>query len=550
MATIQEFIRVARLSRNDKTSSKRMRQIFGILRKYHVSHGLTPQKAVELLEELGPTYVKIGQIASTRSDILPKEYCDAFEQLHADVTPMPFETVVECIEKAYGRPWDDVFVAIDPKPLGSASIAQVHRAVLINGDVVAVKVRRPGIVQQMSDDINIMKKLLATAELVTTEHKVILLNFESLVSELERTTKNELDFNVELNNLIRFHQIVQNEPGILSPIPYPRYSNDSILVMEYVEGIPIDHVRELEQQGDDPDELASRLVQSYISQVLDVGFFHADPHAGNILVRDNEIIWIDLGMVGTLTSSERMQIGRMFRSVVNDDAFMLMEAITGISKQSGDVDHGKLLAQLSILLDKYGAAQLEDINMGEAFGEIVEVMRGQNLIMLPAVTMLVRGVGTLEGLLESLSPRTSVMDVLKEHVVKQSLDPNHLEKRANELFSASMLSAESITKLPSQVSHTLSMLNRGELSMRGDVNVSRDALATVYASVGRLSLALISVGLFLGSSILCTTEMVPKILGVPLLGTLGYVGAFILGLYVIIVTFKSRHAMKNDRKID
>lgn len=550
MATFQEFIKIADLTRKDKSSGKRMRQIISILHKYHVSKGLTPQKAVALLEELGPTYVKIGQMASTRSDILPKEYCDAFEQLHAEVTPMSFEMVLSCIDESFGRPWQDIFIAIDPTPLGSASIAQVHKAVLINGDVVAVKVRRPGIVQEMAEDIGIMKKLLATAEFMTTNHQVILLNFDNLVSELERTTANELNFNVELDNLIRFHQRMATEPGISSPIPYPRYSNESVLVMEYVEGLPIDDVKGLLAEGDDPHRLAFRLIQSYITQVLDDGFFHADPHAGNILVKGKEIIWIDLGMVGTLTSSERMLIGRMFRSVVNDDPFMLMEAVMGISKQHGEVNHGLLLAQLSMLLDKYGAAQLEDIDMGVVFGEIVEVLRDQNLIMMPSVTMLVRGIVTIEGVLDKISPTTSVMEIVREHVIKQSVNPQHVEKRAAELLSSTLLSAESMTKLPSQVSNTLSMLNRGELSLTGNLSVPTNMLATIYAAVGRLSLALISVGLFLGSSILCTTNMEPKILEVPLLGMLGYIGAFVLGIYVIVVTFKSRHAMKNNKKLD
>ena len=550
MATFSEFMRMARLGRQDKTSGKRMRQILSIVRKYHISRGITPKQAVSLLEELGPTYVKIGQMASTRSDILPKEYCEAFEQLHADVTPMSFEQVAKCLDAAYGKPWTEVFLAIDPTPLGSASIAQVHKGVLFDGSVVAVKVRRPGIVEQMSEDITLMKRMLATAEFFSSEHQVVLLNFENLVDELERTTANEVNFDIELNNLIRFRAEIEGCAGISSPIPYPRLSNESVLVMEYVEGIPIDDVAALKQEGDNPKVLAMRLVQNYISQVLDHGFFHADPHPGNIIVRGKDIVWIDLGMVGTLTGSERQLVGRMFRSVATNDPFMLMEAVLGISRQHGEVDEGRLMAKLSQLRGKYGSADLSEINMGEAFGEMVEVMRGQNLIMLPSVTMLVRGLMTIEGVLDDIAPKTNVMDIVSEHVMMQSLSPRHLEMRATEIANSTMRSAEALTKLPAQLTNTLTMLNRGELALRGDVNVDADALATVYASVGRLALALISVGLFLGSSIICTTNMEPKLLEVPLLGFLGFVGAFVLGVYVIVVVFKSRHAMKNNQKVD
>lgn len=550
MTTFSDFIRLMSLSRRDKTSGKRIRQILAILRKYHVTKGLTPDEAVQMLEELGPTYVKIGQMASTRSDILPKEYCEAFEQLHADVSPMPFDTVLQCIDASYGRPWSEVFLAIDPTPLGSASIAQVHKAVLVDGAVVAVKVRRPGIVEEMSQDIMLMRRLLTTAEFLTNEHQVIILNFENLVDELDRTTTNELDFNKELDNLIRFYQELKDQPGVSSPVPYPRFSNESVLVMQFVDGIAIDDVPVLRAAGDNPIDLANRLVQSYISQVLDDGFFHADPHPGNIIVRGDDIVWIDLGMVGTLTSSERQLVGRMFRAVATNDSFMLMEAVIGISKQHGEVDYGKLLADLSHLLDKYGSSELADIDMGTVFGEMVEVMRSQSLIMMPSVTMLVRGIITIEGVLDDIAPQMNVLNVVSEHVMAQSLSPHHLEMRATELINASLKSAEAAVKLPNQISNSLTMLNRGDLEMKGNVTVAPEALGTIYASIGRLSLALISVGLFLGSSILCTTNMQPKLLEVPVLGVLGYLGAFVLGVYVIVVTFKSRHQMKNNKKVD
>ncbi len=550
MATLQEFFKIARLSVADKTSGRRMRQIISVLRKYQVTSGLTPEKAVEVLEALGPTYVKIGQMASTRSDILPKAYCEAFEKLHADVTPMPFFQVLQCIDAAYGHPWQETFLSLDPHPLGSASIAQVHRAVLMDGSVVAVKVRRPGIVTEMSEDIALMRRLLATAEFVTTEHRTLLLNFENLLDELERTTKNELDFNVELDNLIRFRAEIAGQEGVSSPIPYPAVSNESVLVMQYIEGVRVDDMDALRAEGDDLNKLAFRITQSYISQVLDDGFFHADPHPGNIIIKGKEIIWIDLGMTGQLSPSQRQLVGRMFRSVTANDPYLLMESVVGLSKKNGPVDFGALLQELSVLLGKYGSAELSNLNIGDVMGEMVEVLRVQNLIMAPAVTMLVRGVVTLEGVIEEMAPSLNVLDVVSEHVIAQSLNPHHVEKRAIELLTSTAESAEAMTKLPRQLLNTIEMLDRGELALKGNVEVSTNVLATIYASVGRISLALISMGLFLGSSILCTTNMEPKFLEVPVLGVLGYLGAFILGVYVIVQTFRSRHRMKNNQTLD
>ncbi len=278
MATLKEFVKMTKLSFNDKTSGKRMREIIDVLRQYHVTQGLTPQKAVDVLEALGPTFVKIGQIAATRSDMLPQDYCEAFFKLQTDVKPMLFDEVIECIDKAYGKNWNEVFLAIDPKPLGSASIAQVHKAVLLDGSVVAVKVRRPGIVEEMKDDIRLMKRLLATAEFVTSQHENILLNFENLLDELQKTTEKELDFRIELQNLVRFHANMAKQEGIGSPMPYPEISNASVLVMQYIEGIQVDDKEALVKAGVDLNKLASRILHSYIVQILDDGFFHADPH--------------------------------------------------------------------------------------------------------------------------------------------------------------------------------------------------------------------------------------------------------------------------------
>ena len=173
MATFREFLRYKELSAKDKTFSPRMKEIMRIMRQYHVAQGMTPQKAVAVLEALGPTYVKIGQLASNRSDILPKDYCEALEKLHDNVSPMGFDEVLACIDKSYGHSYREVFAEIDPVPLGAASIAQVHKAKLLDGTVVAVKVRRPGVVEQMADDVAMMKRLLALGDFATTAHKDI-----------------------------------------------------------------------------------------------------------------------------------------------------------------------------------------------------------------------------------------------------------------------------------------------------------------------------------------------------------------------------------------
>lgn len=548
MATFEEFMKVAEISIKDKTSHKRMNEIVRIMRQYKVLHGLTPEQAVEVLQALGPTYVKIGQLASNRSDLLPKAYCDAFEKLRDDANPMPFDVVIEQIDRAYGKSWHEVFASIDPVPLGAASIAQVHKATLLDGTTVAVKVRRPGVAESMAEDIMLMKHLLALGEFASNSHRDILLSLEGFIEEIERTTASEVDFTSELHNLMRFHDELADEEGVTSPVAYPQYSCESVLVMEFVQGTEISHTEELCQQGVDMNALARRVCQSYVTQVLDDGFFHADPHPGNILVRDGDVVWIDLGMVGTLTVSERMLVGKVFTAVATDNAYLLKEAVMGLVHVLGPVDHGALLEALSRLLAEYSTAEMKEINVGTVLTEVIEVLRGQNMMMTSSVTMLARGFVTIEGVMAQVAPDISVIEIVSKHVIAQHADPKFLATQLIDLATTSAASAEALAKLPTQLSNTLEMLDRGQIKVNGDIEVSSRILATAYASVGRISLALLSAGLFLGSSILCTTAMQPQLLGVPLLGVLGYVGAFVLGAYTVFHILVSRHRLLNNEE--
>lgn len=548
MATFEEFMKVAEISIKDKTSHKRMNEIMRIMRQYKVLHGLTPEQAVEVLQALGPTYVKIGQLASNRSDLLPKAYCDAFEKLRDDANPMPFDVVIEQIDRAYGKSWHEVFASIDPVPLGAASIAQVHKATLLDGTTVAVKVRRPGVAESMAEDIMLMKHLLALGEFASNSHRDILLSLEGFIEEIERTTASEVNFTSELHNLMRFHDELADEEGVTSPVAYPQYSCESVLVMEFVQGTEISHTEELRQQGVDVNALARRVCQSYVTQVLDDGFFHADPHPGNILVRDGEVVWIDLGMVGTLTVSERMLVGKVFTAVATDNAYLLKEAVMGLVHVLGPVDHGALLEALSRLLAEYSTAEMKEINVGTVLTEVIEVLRGQNMMMTSSVTMLARGFVTIEGVMAQVAPDISVIEIVSKHVIAQQADPKFLATQLIDLATTSAASAEALAKLPTQLSNTLEMIDRGQIKVNGDIDVSSRILATAYAAVGRISLATLSAGLFLGSSILCTTAMQPQLLGVPLLGVLGYVGAFVLGAYTVFHILVSRHRLLNNEE--
>ena len=576
MPTFREVMKAVQVTLDDKTSGKRMREIESILRKHQAYSGLTPQKATAILEDLGPTFVKMGQIASNRSDIIPKEYADAFKTLRANVPPVPFETVVEIIENSLGHSWQKTFADIEKTPLGSASVAQVHRARLAHGlgepvptnaggperparaatgeateqgTIVAVKVRRPFVVEQMAEDITLIRHALALAGLTRVAGDMML-TLDELVDELERTTAEELDFCVETSNLERFRKEIAGEPGVTSPIPYAAYGSDEVLVMEYIEGVHINDVPGLRAQGDDPADLGRRLAENYVTQFIDNGFFHADPHPGNILVREHEIVWIDLGMTGELSDAERAIVGTMFFAVVQNDPFALKDALLTLAKARGPVDHSLLLDQLSGLLSQYASADLADINVGAAMLDIIEILRSQNLTLPSSLTMLARGAVTIEGVLVDISPKTSVVDIISNHVKKQAFTIENASSKAKELLMATAASAEAATRLPTQLSHTLDMLDRGQVKVATDLNMPKNLIAALYSVSGTVSLALISAGLFVGSSLIAQTNMQPQLLEVPVLGFLGYLGAFVLGIYVIGRTLLTRHQQRNDKRIE
>lgn len=548
MPTFMEVLRAAEVTVKDKTSGHRMHEIETILRSHHAFSSLTPEKATAILEELGPTFVKMGQIASNRSDIIPKAYADAFKTLRANVAPVPFDTILATIEDSLGHSWKETFSDIEASPLGSASVAQVHRATLKDGKVVAIKVRRPHVVEQMAEDLTLIKHVLTLADLTHVADGVML-TLDELVSELERTTSEELDFCVELGNLQRFHEELKNQEGITSPCAYPEIGSDEMLVMDYVEGVHINDLDALRKQGDDPAALGLRLAENYVYQVIDIGFFHADPHPGNILVREHEIVWIDLGMTGTLSASERVIMGKLFAAVAQNDPYELKDCLLTLAKPRGPVDHGRLLQQISSLLASYASADLSDINVGTALLDVIEVVRSQNLTLPASLTMLARGMVTIEGVLVDIAPKASVIEIISKHVKQQMFTWQNVEAKAKEVAAASVASAEASVHLPLQVSHTLDMLDRGELKVGADMSVPKDVIAALYSVSGTVSLALISAGLFVGSSLIAQTNMQPQLLEVPVLGFLGYLGAFVLGVYVIWRTMLTRHQQRNDIEV-
>ncbi len=393
---------------------QRLMEIVDVVRKHDIVHGgMTPDKMCAIIEELGPTFIKLGQILSMRSDILPKEYCEALTRLRSSVAPMPYSQVASIVEGSYGRPISEVFQSFDEQALGSASIAQVHAAVLQTGEQVVVKVQREGIHDIMSRDIMLLKQACKLLKYTPVSGMV---DFNQVLDEMWVVAQEEMNFQTEAGNLEKFHKLNEDVAFVTSPILYREYTTTHVLVMERVDGMSIDDLDALRANGYDPSEIGAKLADNYIRQIMEDGFFHADPHPGNMRIRDGKIVWLDMGMMGTLSDRERTLIGHAITGIARGDIDMCRDAVLGLGEFKGKADKRQLYRDIEELLDKYGSAGLGDMDLAKVFEDLTEVMKVNGISMPASLTMLARGLTTIEGAVAALSPDINVMQVVTARI--------------------------------------------------------------------------------------------------------------------------------------
>ena len=399
---------------------ERLGEITAVLRKHHITRGVTPEKLRAILEDLGPTYVKLGQIMSLHSDVLPQRYCDELMKLTSEVTPMPFGEVEEVINRSYREDWHNIFSSIEKETLGSASIAQVHKAKLLDGTDVIVKVERKGIYDIMARDIGLLKRAVNLLPPVGGFKNVV--DLEMVLDELWATAQEEMDFLKEAANMEEFTRNQQGIRYIRCPKLYHEYTTSRVLVMEYIGGCPVDDRKSLQAEGYDLGEIGRKLVNNYVKQVMDDGFFHADPHPGNVKVMDGKIVWIDMGMMGRLSNRDRNLMARAVRAIAVGDIAVLEATILELGDIQGKIDSGKLYGELRDLMDRYGNASMGSIDAVEFFKDTMEIMKNNSIKLPHGMTMLVRGLTQMQGVLLNISPDINMAEIaagrLKEEMLQ------------------------------------------------------------------------------------------------------------------------------------
>ena len=399
----------------------RLKEITSVLHKYGITRGITPQKLRMILEDLGPTYIKIGQIMSLHSDILPKRYCDELMCLRSEVTPMEFPEVKEVIEQAYGCPWNEIFAFISDTPLGSASIAQVHRAELLSGEQVVIKVQRTGIYEIMARDIGLLRKAVKLMPPISLKGMA---DFDQVLDELWNVTREEMNFLTEASNMEEFARRNADVVYVRTPKLYQEYTTMHVLVMEYIEGPAIDDKEKLLAGGYDLEEIGIKLIDNYIKQVMEDGFFHADPHPGNVKIQDGKIVWIDMGMMGRLTERDKELIGKAIRGIAENDIGMIQEAVMALGEFKEKPDQSVLYEDISELMSKYGSLDMGEIDVAEVMMDLMEVMKENKIRMPHGLTMLARGLTNMEGRHCSTDQydRDRIQTYFREYVERSGLE--------------------------------------------------------------------------------------------------------------------------------
>lgn len=526
------------------TQTTRSREIAAILWRHRAQRGIDPEKLRLILQELGPTFIKLGQIFSMRTDLLPVAYCQELEKLRAEVSPMPPEQVRQAVAQALGKPLEEVFEAFGDTPLGSASIAQAHWARLPSGEQVVVKVQRPGIRATMAEDVALLHRAAGVMRLTGLEQTM---DLNMVLDEMWATAQEELDFRHEARNLEAFAEKNRGIRCIACPRVYPELSRENLLTMEYVAGYALDDTEGLRRAGYDLKDIGDKLAENYIKQVVEDGFFHADPHPGNIRIREGQIVWLDMGMMGHLSPRDQKLMREAVNAVSLHDVESLRRIVMALGRVTGPVDAMQLTCDMDDFLAKYESMELGGLDVGAFLNDMLDIAQRHHIAMPAGMTMLARGVVTLEGVLRQISPETSIMSILAGRVVRQRWEELDLTRSAQGFASDLYGSFKKAARLPSQLSDLLRNANRGQARLGVEVR-AREGLAFSAGQLGRIIRAFVGGMLLLGGSILCLSSGLPSWQGLPIPAWIAFGLGGLLALSACIPTRGQEHSGKRRRK--
>ncbi|HCX77871.1 MAG TPA: ABC transporter [Firmicutes bacterium] len=522
-----------------KTQSTRQRfqQIVGIFAKYGLKEGITsPPQLRKALEELGPTFIKIAQILSTRPDILSEPYIEEFQKLQDDVKQEEFSAIKEIVEIQLGGNLDDFFAQFDEEPIASASIAQVHGGRLWNGTKVVIKVKRPGIENMIFNDLRLLKHVSALTRFIP---RTSVWNPIEVVDELWDSLELELNFLHEAENIQRFREFHKEIKFITIPQIYPEFSTRDVLVMEYIDGIKVYEKNTLAEAGYDLEEICSKIIYNFMYQVFENGFFHADLHPGNILISAKKIAYLDFGLVGHLNQRLRTQFNRLLAGIVQGDLDQMVSSVIQIGVKKGQLDRALLYSEIEQLYNNYISASIYDLDIPRLVEEIFRICR-QNRIAFPRdITLLLKGILVLEGLISRLAPGMAIIDLMTPFIHNQIMSSRNTKQELIKFAHGLYRMTRSSLRNPEKLLEILNKAAAGKVAIQLEILHLQEVTADLMKSMNRIVFALVVSSLIIGSSLVIAAEVGPKLITIPILGLAGYIGAAIMGLWLLISIIRS-----------
>lgn len=460
-----------------------------------------------ILEELGPTFIKMGQIASTRPDIIPEEILKELEKLQDHVPPFPFEEVERIVQEELGSTIDTLFKEFQEVPIAAASIGQVHFAVLKSNERVAVKIQRPNISKIIQTDLEILQDLvqLASQRLEWASRYQL----PEIVEEFSKSLREELNYTIEARNTERVSKQFEKDSNIHIPNVYWDLSTQKILTLEFAEGIKLNDMRKLDELGYNRKILAERFVHSIFQQILIEGFFHGDPHPGNILAGPGEVIvFLDFGMVGRLTLEMKTYIAALIIAMMRKNTNGVIKAITKMGLIPDDIDMQKLTKDVDELKEKYLDVPLSQVSLGESINDLFSIAFKHHIQIPADLTLLGKTLLTMEGTVEMLDPELSIMNIAEpfgRKLLKERLHPKKVaENAASYLFEY----GDILSQLPKHIQELTSTIKKGKLRMEITVPELEQFLkkldrisSRLSFSIILLSFSIIMVGLIIGSAL-------------------------------------------------